>query len=62
MLENLIVALIVALAALYAGGKYLPLPWRKKASGCGSGCDTCGSCDEPKKTDPRVIKLHKAES
>lgn len=29
MLENLLVALIVALSALYAGMKYLPASWRQ---------------------------------
>ncbi len=74
MFENLIVALIVILSAWYAGLKYLPAAWRarlgarKPASGCGSGCDTCGTCaDAPSAPAPedgtrRVIKLHPAPS
>jgi hypothetical protein len=65
MVENLIVVLIVGAAAWYAGLKYLPAKWigRKKAAGCGSGCDTCGSgCDTPAPAPDaskyRVIKLH----
>jgi hypothetical protein len=30
MIQYLVVALIVLLAALYAGGKYLPVSWRRK--------------------------------
>jgi hypothetical protein len=30
MLENLIVAVIVALAAVYAGAKFLPAGWRRR--------------------------------
>jgi len=60
MLENVIVALIVGGAAWYAGRRYLPAKWigRKKAAGCGSGCDTCGSCDSTPATGKYpVIKL-----
>jgi len=83
--QYLVVGLIVLLAALYAGGKYLPVAWRRKLvyklrdrgqgngrmakwldkdGSCGSGCDTCGSC-ETEQTLPerdakgsKVIQLH----
>jgi hypothetical protein len=53
--QYLVVALIVLLAALYAGGKYLPVAWRRKvvfglrARGRGDGglakwLDKDGSC------------------
>ncbi|NHZ82403.1 FeoB-associated Cys-rich membrane protein [Massilia sp. CCM 8695] len=74
MLENLIVALIVAVAAWYAASKYLPATLRaklfgkKKASaGCGSGCSSCGTCEDgpaaPRidasgPSSRRVIQLH----
>lgn len=67
MLENLIVAAIVGASAWYAGARYLPASWigRKKAAGCGSGCDTCNSCASGDTPAPiaaesryRVIKLH----
>jgi hypothetical protein len=64
MVQNLIVALIVGGSAWYAGMKYLPAKWigRKKAAGCGSGCDSCNSCETPvpvpAETKYRVIKLH----
>ncbi|MDQ1922699.1 hypothetical protein [Massilia pseudoviolaceinigra] len=74
MLENLIVAVIVAAAAWYAASKYLPATLRarlfgkKKASaGCGSGCSSCGSCEDAPATpridasgppSQRVIQLH----
>ena len=62
MLQNLIVALIVGGAAWYAGARYLPASWigRKKAAGCGSGCDTCNGCDTPVAVENKypVIKLH----
>jgi len=84
MAQYLVVALIVLLAALYAGGKYLPVAWRRKlvyklrdrgrADGrlakwldkdgsCGSGCDTCGSCEteplpEKDARGRKVIQLH----
>jgi hypothetical protein len=88
MIQYLVVAFIVLLAALHAGAKYLPVAWRRKlvyrlrdggrgngrlatwlmhrldADGsCGSGCDTCGSCEtEPlPATDAqgrKVIQLH----
>ena len=65
MVQYVIVAVIVALAALYAAVKYLPKTWRErivhKLSGgtgqgrfvkwlgtdasCGSGCDSCGTCE-----------------
>ena len=60
MIENLIVALIVGACAWYAARKYLPATWigRKKAAGCGSGCDTCGSCESaPAEGKYPVIKL-----
>jgi hypothetical protein len=49
MIENLIVALIVAASAWYAGRKYLPARLRGKPDdGCGSGCGSCKSgCDTP---------------
>jgi hypothetical protein len=83
VVQYLVVALIVALAALYAGSKYLPAGWRRRmvhavsrgagaeskmvkwldtGDSCGSGCDTCGSCEtEPAPPDnaQRVIKIHK---
>jgi len=83
--QYLVVALVVVLALLYAGAKYLPKTWRERlvykltrgsgkgrladwlggaGSGCGSGCDSCGTC-EPAKPMPqrdaqgrKVIKLH----
>ena len=62
MVQELIVALIVGAAAWYTGTKYLPAKWigRKKASGCGSGCDTCNACETapPTATKYPVIKLH----
>ncbi len=69
LLQNLLVGLIVLAAAWYAGARYLPRSWRRKlgqkqaaAAGCGSGCDSCGSCDSPAPaaTKRRVIVLHKA--
>ncbi|WP_082493153.1 hypothetical protein [Acidovorax sp. Leaf160] len=58
MAQNLIVGLIVAVAALYVLWRYLPQRWRgrlgrvhaslAKSPGCGSGsdgaCASCGSC------------------
>ncbi|WP_311230892.1 MULTISPECIES: hypothetical protein [unclassified Acidovorax] len=59
MAQNLVVGLIVALAALYVLWRYMPQRWRGRlgrvhsslgqAPGCGSssdggGCATCGSC------------------
>jgi len=84
MVQYLVVAIIVLLAALYAGGRYLPVAWRRKLvyklrdrgqgngrvakwldkdGSCGSGCDTCGSCEtEPlSATDAKgrkAIQLH----
>ena len=84
MIQYLVVALIVLLAALYAGGKYLPVAWRRKLvyrlrdrgqgngrlakwldkdGSCGSGCDTCGSCEteplpEKDAQGRKVIQLH----
>jgi len=84
MIQYLVVALIVLLAALYAGGKYLPVSWRRKLvyklrdrgqgngrlakwldkdGSCGSGCDTCGSCEteplpEKDAKGRKVIQLH----
>ncbi|RYE98356.1 MAG: hypothetical protein EOO78_16770 [Oxalobacteraceae bacterium] len=88
MVQYLVVAVIVLLAALHAGAKYLPVAWRRKlvyklrdrgqgngrvakwlmnrldADGsCGSGCDTCGSCETEAlpATDAKgrkVIQLH----
>lgn len=83
--QYLIVALVVVLAAAYAGAKYLPKTWRQRLvymasrgtgkgrvanwlggadTGCGSGCNSCGSC-EPAAPLPerdaqgrKVIKLH----
>ena len=72
MLEILIVGLIVGGSAWYAGLKYLPASWlrklgkKKPASGCGSGCDSCGSCESATapaalpESKHRVITLHKA--
>ena len=66
MVENLIVILIVAASALYAGSRYLPASWRKAAppkAGCGSGCDSCNACATPVDQAParRVIKIHTAK-
>lgn len=63
MVQELIVALIVGASAWYAGRRYLPAGWigKKKAAGCGSGCDTCGSCESappPAASKYPVIKLH----
>jgi hypothetical protein len=84
MVQYLVVAIIVLLAALYAGAKYLPVAWRRKLvyklrdrgqgngrvakwldkdGSCGSGCDTCGSCETEAlpATDAKgrkVIQLH----
>ncbi len=62
MVQNLIVAVIGGAAAWYAAAKYLPAKWigKNKASGCGSGCDTCNACEtpEPAPTKYPVIKLH----
>ncbi len=58
MAQNLIVGLIVAVAALYVLWRYLPQRWRgrlgrvhsslAKSPGCGGGndggCASCGSC------------------
>lgn len=71
MLEYLVVALIVAVAAWYAASRYLPAGLRKKlfgkkkaSGGCGSGCSSCGTCeDAPAAANapgaPRVISLHR---
>ena len=65
MIENLIVMLIVCVAAWYAGKRYLPATWRgkkaaAKAAGCGGGCDTCGACETPVEQSKarRVIEIH----
>ncbi|UUZ46786.1 FeoB-associated Cys-rich membrane protein [Massilia sp. B-10] len=60
MIENLIVALIVAASAWYTAKKYVFKP--KKSSGCGSGCSNCDSCESAAAAPPgqRVIKLHRA--
>jgi len=84
MVQYLVVTIIVLLAALYAGAKYLPVVWRRKLvyklrdrgqgdgrvakwldkdGSCGSGCDTCGSCETEAlpATDAKgrkVIQLH----
>jgi hypothetical protein len=84
MVQYLVVTIIVLLAALYAGAKYLPVAWRRKLvyklrdrgqgdgrvakwldkdGSCGSGCDTCGSCETEAlpATDAKgrkVIQLH----
>lgn len=71
MLEYLVVALIVAVAAWYAASRYLPKSLRAKlfgkkkaAGGCGSGCSSCGTCDDAPAPPsapgaPRVIPLHR---
>ncbi len=51
-MENLIVALVVAAAAIYAGRTFYK--GFKGRSTCGCGCDSCsvaGECDE----EPRTI-------
>lgn len=83
MVQYLIVAVIVALAALYAAVKYLPKTWRQrivhKLSGgtgqgrfvkwlgtdasCGSGCDSCGTCETEAVPDKdakgrKIIPVH----
>ncbi|HEX8615820.1 MAG TPA: hypothetical protein VF800_31450 [Telluria sp.] len=73
MLEYLVVALIVGVAAWYAASKYLPAALRAKlfgkkkaSSGCGSGCSSCGTCEDGPAPRPdanappsqRVIQLH----
>lgn len=69
MLDYLVVALIVGVAAWYAASKYLPTSLRNKlfgkkkaSSGCGSGCSSCGSCEDapapPRDAKQRVIELH----
>ena len=67
MIEYLIVMLIVAASAWYAGKRYLPARWRgkktaAKAAGCGGGCDTCGACEttEQAPQQARVITIHRA--
>ena len=64
MLEYLVVGLIVARAAVYAGFKYLPKRWRARRfntkPGCGDGCASCKACGEPSVPAPaakRIIKL-----
>ncbi|WP_198420800.1 hypothetical protein [Massilia atriviolacea] len=71
MLEYLVVALIVGVAAWYAASKYLPKSLRdrlfgkkKASSGCGSGCSSCGTCEDGPAAPldaggPRVIPLHR---
>ncbi|UOD31761.1 hypothetical protein INH39_08790 [Massilia violaceinigra] len=53
MLDYVIVGLIVAVAAWYAASKYLPKSLRNKlfgqnkaSGGCGSGCSSCGTCED----------------
>ncbi len=60
MLENLIVIVIVGAALYYAWRKWLRPA--KKAGGCGSGCNTCDSCEQAPSPAPgnRVIMLRKA--
>jgi hypothetical protein len=82
MWQELVVGIIVALAAFSALAKYLPAAWRRAlvhrlskggrqsrlvkmldtSASCGSGCDSCKTCDTP---DPapapgsrKVIKIH----
>lgn len=53
MSQSLIVALIIAVAALYLLWRYMPQKWRNplgrinpklaQVSGCGSGCSSCDS-------------------
>ncbi|WP_353235363.1 hypothetical protein [Diaphorobacter ruginosibacter] len=53
MTQSLIVALIIAVAALYLLWRYMPQKWRNplgrinpklaQVSGCGSGCSSCSS-------------------
>lgn len=65
MVENLIVMLIVAASAWYAGARYLPAAWRGKSAkpkaGCGSGCDSCNACETPvvEPTGRRVIMMQR---
>ncbi len=69
MVQNLIVALIVACAALYVVWRYMPQRWRSKlgrvhaglaqAPGCGGGsdgaCSSCGSCGSSSGTPPGEV-------
>ncbi|MDB6062491.1 MAG: hypothetical protein JWM78_2594 [Verrucomicrobiaceae bacterium] len=32
--------------------------WSGGGAGCGSGCDTCGTCETPKKTTAPSTTLH----
>jgi hypothetical protein len=83
MVQYLIVAVIVALAALSAAARYLPKTWRQRIvyklsggtgqgrvatwlgtdAGCGSGCDSCGTCEteplpEQDAKGRKIIPLH----
>ncbi len=64
MAQQIIVALIVVVAALYVAWRYLPERWRQglqrvhpslaQAPGCGGsdgGCSSCGSCGGPPDAD-----------
>ena len=57
LLENLIVALIVAASAWFALRRYLP---RKKAAkgGCGSGCSSCDTCGDAPSASTRAPSTH----
>ena len=73
LFEWLIVGGAVAISSWVAFGKFAPQLRRRlmaavtgrkpdtaKSSGCGSGCDTCGSCDnnpDVKKEQP--VKFHR---
>lgn len=86
MMQYLVVAVVVLLASLYAGSKYLPKALRQRIvyklsggtgkgkvadwlgadSGCGSGCDSCGTCETPATPLPerdekgrRIIQIHR---
>jgi len=82
MWQELAVAALVLVAAVYVGAKYLPAAWRVRivnrlskggadsrlvrwldtGGSCGSGCNSCGTCEtpvEPADSKHRVIKIHR---
>ncbi|QNP59272.1 FeoB-associated Cys-rich membrane protein [Paenacidovorax monticola] len=70
MVQEIVVGVIVALAAAYVVWRYLPAPWRQRlrrvhpalaeAPGCG-GCSACGSesggCGPEKEKATRTVAL-----
>jgi hypothetical protein len=57
MLDTLLVALIVSLAAFHVARRYLPRVWRRRtaasasvaAPGCASACPSCNGCGSAKR-------------